>query len=545
MTSWDTASAALLAKLVAELSFEGALSPRPMFAGGWRAQAGPAGYEFAGLAGRMGDWRVRPGSVTRNGEPTDPFAFLLDLHAAADLDPAATALTIRELQATLAADTHLLDTALPVAELAELSCIELEGYQTGHPWIVANKGRIGFSAADTARYAPESRQVVRLTWLAVHESLASHHEARIGVPFAVPDGFVAVPVHPWQLDAIVQPMFASELAAGRVRVLGEGPDEYRPQQSIRTFTNVSRPDQPDVTVSLSIRDTMACRGIPAELARAVPAASAWIQSIRGSDEVLSRVILPGEVAGVAVPHPLFDSVPGVPYRYRQLLGALWREPVTSFLDPGERARTLAALLHVDADGRSFAAELVRRSGLAGEQWLARLFGAILPPLLHLLYRYGLAFNPHCENAIVVYAGDVPVRLAVRDFADDLKLLDSGLPEYVGAPSHLLRFPAAELSGSILTSLFVGHFRYLAPLCAEHLGVPEDRFWDLVRAEITGYQHRFPDLADRFALFGLLAPWFERVCLNRERLLPGRCHDRSTRDASFAFAADPVPNPVYR
>jgi siderophore synthetase component len=66
---------------------------------------------------------------------------------------------------------------------------------------------------------------------------------------------------------------------------------------------------------------------------------------------------------------------------------------------------------------------------------------------------------------------------------------------------------------------------------------------VARDEVLGYQRRFPELADRFALFDLFAPEFERVCLNRERLLPGGYHDRAARDASFHLGADPVPNPL--
>ena len=285
---------------------------------------------------------------------------------------------------------------------------------------------------------------------------------------------------------------------------------------------------------------------------AAPHSTSWIHAIRDADPFLRdecRVILPGEVAAVAVPHPVFEALPEAPYRYRQLLGVIWREPVAARLDPGERARTLAALLHVDPAGRAFVAELVERSGLSPVRWLAAFFAAVLPPLLHLLYRYGIAFNPHGENAIVVYdAGDVPVRLAVKDFVDDMKLLDSDLPEYADLPAQalgvLMRFGAEELSGSIFKSLLMCHFRYLAPLCAEQLGVPEDEFWRLARDEILAYQARFPELAERFARFDLLAAQFPRVCLNRERLLPAGYHDRAERDASFHTDAAPVANPLH-
>ena len=169
--------------------------------------------------------------------------------------------------------------------------------------------------------------------------------------------------------------------------------------------------------------------------------------------------------------------------------------MASLLDGGERARTFAALLHVDPAGEPFVAELVRRSGLPPATWLDRLLGVVLPPLLHLLHRYGLAVNPHGENATIVYADDVPVRLAVKDFVDDMKLLDltelrerdpgagrpagrrrstTTCPEPVRAV--LLRTDPDDLVGSLAKSVLLAHFRYLAPLCEEHLGVPEGQFW---------------------------------------------------------------------
>src|SRR6185312_7493302 len=85
-----------------------------------------------------------------------------------------------------------------------------------------------------------------------------------------PARYVRLPVHPWQWDEIVVPVFARELAERAIVPLGEGPDAYLPQQSIRTFTNVSRPERRDVKVSLAILNTMVYRGIPSELVDAAP-----------------------------------------------------------------------------------------------------------------------------------------------------------------------------------------------------------------------------------------------------------------------------------
>jgi siderophore synthetase component len=276
-----------------------------------------------------------------------------------------------------------------------------------------------------------------------------------------------------------------------------------------------------------------------------------MHSLRKTDPFLKDdcgVILLGEVASVAVEHPAYDGLEEVPYQYKELLGAIWREPVSRYLAPGERARTLASLLHVDPHGRAFTAELVARSGLTPEVWLRRLFAALLPPLLHFLYRYGTVFSPHGENAIVVFDDrDVPVRLAVKDFVDDVNVSAEQLPEHDRMPQDvreiLLTEPPAFLTQFIHSGLFVGVFRYLAPLCEEQLGVTEEKFWFLLRSEILRHQARFPELKERYEMFDLLTPRIERLCLNRNRLHLDGYRDRSQRPHAAVHGT--VPNPLHQ
>ncbi|WP_256105094.1 IucA/IucC family siderophore biosynthesis protein [Streptomyces sp. ODS05-4] len=525
-----------------------------------------------------GSWRVDPGTVTRTepgaGTPspyTDPLDFLVRARRLLALDGATLGHLLRELTATLAADARLHHTALPAARLADLGYAELEGHQTGHPWIVLNKGRVGFSAAQTAAWAPEARTPVALPWIAVNRTLAAYRGVstlstpedlyRTELDDDVRETFDAVlrdrgldpadhlllPVHPWQWDETVVPLFAPAIADNLIVPLPTDNDLRLPQQSIRTFLDVSRPDRHTVKLPLSILNTLVWRGLPTERTLAAPAVTAWVHGLRDGDPFLTeecRVVLLGEVASVAVEHPLYDRLPEVPYQYKELLGAIWREPLK--LPPGERARTLAALLHTDPDGRAFTAELVARSGLEPCEWLRRLFAALLPPLLHFLYRYGTVFSPHGENAIVVFdERDVPVRLAVKDFVDDVNVSAVPLPEHAGMPDEVREVLLTEepgfLTQFIHSGLFVGVFRYLAPLCEEQLDVPEAQFWSLVRAEILRHQRRFPELADRFALFDLLTPRIERLCLNRNRLHLDGYRDRPERPHAAVHGT--VPNPL--
>ncbi|MGW6401352.1 IucA/IucC family protein [Streptomyces sp. NPDC055134] len=628
--NWERAAARLLAKMIGEFAYEEIIEPKrepePERGHGPGHGPGPlrtdlytlpvdgshvppgSAVRFRARRGAYGSWLVDPGSIQwiagrpekTGGRPaqtdmdgeaaepepslttanpperfTDPLAFLLRAKHVLGLDGATLGHLIRELTVTLAADARLADTALDAAQLADLGYAELEGHQTGHPWLVLNKGRMGFSATDTARWAPEARTPGTLPWIAVHTRIAAYRgvadlataerlydrefspAARDSFAEALrergldPQAYLYLPVHPWQWSNIVLPLFAGAVAADAIVPLPTDGDVRLPQQSIRTFLNISRPDRHTVKLPLSVLNTLVWRGLPTERTLAAPSVTAWMHSLRETDSFLKddcRVILLGEVASVAVEHPAYDGLEEVPYQYKELLGAIWREPVCRYLAPGERARTLASLLHVDPHGRAFTAELVARSGLTPEVWLRQLFAALLPPLLHFLYRYGTVFSPHGENAIVVFDDhDVPVRLAVKDFVDDVNVSAEQLPEHDRMPQDvreiLLTEPPAFLTQFIHSGLFVGVFRYLAPLCEEQLGVTEEKFWLLLRAEILRHQARFPELKERYEMFDLLTPRIERLCLNRNRLHLDGYRDRSQRPHAAVHGT--VPNPLHQ
>ena len=53
---------------------------------------------------------------------------------------------------------------------------------------------------------------------------------------------------------------------------------------------------------------------------------------------------------MSVAHSAFEAIAGVPYQHTEMLGAIWREPVHGHLRDGERAITMAALIHRDSAG---------------------------------------------------------------------------------------------------------------------------------------------------------------------------------------------------
>jgi len=576
--AWRTAGSLIVHKMLGELSYEAMLKPvagEPARDGHrrWHLDLpGDVVYTFEARRGAFESWTVLPGSALRCGEPaTDPRTLVVDARETLGLTGLRLADVLAELTATVTNEAARLRRAPSAAALSTMDYNLADGHLTGHPRLVLNKGRVGFSAADRARYAPEAGEDVRLRWFAVHrdhaefrcvDSLSANSlleqelDAATRAEFTErvaavgdPAEYVWVPVHPWQADEIIGTLYAAEAATGRLIDLGPGPDAYRPHQTVRTLANLSRPDRHDVKTAVSVRNTLVYRGLNSAATLAGPSVTAWLRRVDAADPLLSvkyRFGLLGEVASVSVKHPLFGALEELPYRFHETLGALWREPLAARLAEGERAISFAALPYRGPDGESVLSRLI--SGHDATEWLSRVFDLLLTPLLQWLLRHGVGFCPHGQNLILVtdQAG-FPLRVLIKDFAQGVDLLDEDLESYAGLPpeaaADMLRWPAHLLAQSLFSSVFSGQLRFWAEILLDDLGLPRARFWAFVREIVGRYRDENSDVAARFDACGLFAPDVERVTLNREHFA-GQGFDKVERDDEFDVRWGRVPNPLH-
>ncbi|MEV5964422.1 IucA/IucC family protein [Kribbella sp. NPDC051952] len=566
---WTACSSALLAKLIGQFSTEGLLEPISSAApDDFQLGFGSISYTFTATRGGFGSWRVDPASIRRttagilgNDESeaaTDPIQFFVEAADVLGLDGSTVAGYVAELTSTLAADVRMASTAVPAADLLDLHHSRLEGHLTGHPLLVANKGRLGFSASDSERYAPEARTPLRLTWLAIRRGLAefrgtpdlSEHAviARELDPATIeafraqlddPDTYVWLPCHPWQLDHVVRTQWARELATGEIVILGESPDEYLPTQSIRTMVNISAPDRYQVKLPLKILNTSVYRGIPEHCTLAAPMLTQWLRGLWSRDKTFADLgtELLGEVASVTVRHPQLSSTPGIPYQWTETLGTIWRDPVDPRLQEAESIWPLAAVLHPN-----FTTTAITRSGVDATTWISALVATLLRPLLHLMHHYGITVNPHGENLAIICTPDgLPNRLVIKDLVDDINISSTPIDARGNEPdSHtrvLPRKPWHILRQYVVDALLLG---VLNPLAAMNL-IPESTFWGLVRGELDLYTTTHPEHADRLAATAFTGESFARYPLNAYRLTLGYT-DLDTRPPIPATGT--IPNPLY-
>src|SRR5690606_23132704 len=145
-----------------------------------------------------------------------------------------------------------------------------------------------------------------LVWLAVHKDCAhfscsaelDYHQvmeeelgqaqvqdfhARIESHGLKADDYLLMPAHPWQWSHKLAITFAAEVAEQRILCLGHGLDVYRPQQSIRTWYNISQPQRRYVKTALSILNMGFMRGLSPHYMRHTPAINDWVHALVEND----------------------------------------------------------------------------------------------------------------------------------------------------------------------------------------------------------------------------------------------------------------------
>ncbi|MCW3478336.1 hypothetical protein OL229_02005 [Neisseriaceae bacterium JH1-16] len=553
---WRLANRRLLTKLLSEFAYEGLIEPLETAAGQFRARAGKVHYGWHGRINAWGMPVIAADTVYRDvdgrQEPAwDPLQALADL--APDLPTPALTLAqyASEMQQTLLADLQLLAArrGLTAADLLALPADRLNSLLDGHPKAIPSKGRVGWGLAEHHAYGTESARPFALHWLAVSRELAplfladglSEQQllaascdgveqarllARLAEHGASRASHWLLPVHPWQWQTHIAGQFAGLLAGGELIHLGEFGDRYVPQPSLRTLSNHDRPDALHLKLPLTVLNTSSYRGLPGKYLAVGPALSRWLSDTVAGDATLAegRGLVLEEPAGGHVPHPFYSALPGAPYHLNELLGAVWRTSPESLLDDGEQALMFAVLQQCDDQGRPLAAELIRRSGLAPEAWLTRLFDRCVVPLYHLQCRYGLGFIAHGQNLTLILDRAVPVGVALKDFQGDLFLADIAMAEHASLPdavkTTLPTMPPHYLIHNLWTALFGSVFRFMASVLDDADVIAEPVFYRLLAERLRAYQAAHPELAERYALFDPFTADMPRLSLNRARFVAG-------------------------
>lgn len=561
LNNWLKVNQQLLAKILTEFMYEDLLTttiqllPDGVFQHSLELDDNIE-YRFTAEKRIFGNWQIAKDSISyyRQGAKQNELLvseFMRNSYQKIGINELTLGHLLRELNHTLIADCHILNTSDNINSylLNIRQASQIEGYMRGHPWFVINKGRLGFSYQEYLNSAPEMRNLQKLAWLAVKKNIASfnsiddlNYQQLIIQELAEEDlnkfqqlfsaqnlivqEYYLMPIHDWQWQRQIIQLYPEDIARNNIVYLGHSSDDYLATQSIRSFNNQSDYRKFQVKLPISIFNTAVYRGLPHERTELAPLLTQWLKDIHEQDSFFhqkTRLIMLGEIASISYAHPIYNQIDGVPYQYQELLGVIWRENVNNYLEESEFVMSMAALIHLDKNNEPLVIELIKRSGLTIAQWLEQLFAVCLPPLLHWLYKYGIAFSPHGENTMLVMDENYqPKALVLKDFIDDVNISQHNLKSLNSMPiklqDTLYQLSNEDMAQFIQTGLFVVLYRYLSNILMSYADYPETQFWQQVHTEIEKYHQSHPELSEQIQGINLLKPQFKKLNLNRLRLI---------------------------
>ncbi|HEY4597884.1 GNAT family N-acetyltransferase [Corynebacterium sp.] len=557
-------------------------------------QFGPRTIEFRATPHRLEHLSIDPSSLRCTDSPVLPMLSELIAEASDELriSPGFLHTYLEEIQATLAARARALhrgrpsarqlsgrdlpERLSPQAQADQLQFVEASMVE-GHPSFIANSGRGGMSEGDLNAWAPELSAAGPLVWLAASTSSCVHAVSH-DLPGQSPGGshfwaqqlgqdlwetftraveqadgdpkdYVPIPVHPWQWNHRLTTTFASDIASGKLLYVGTSQDLYRPQQSLRTFFNHSRPSNPYVKTAVAVRNMGFLRGLSATYMESTPAINDWLQHTIGESpefvdhgvQLLREIATVGYVADVY--HRSLPRTGSTSSEHVKMLAGLWRESPIGFLEPTELAVTLASTLHVDGEGNTVIGEWIEQSGLTAEAWLRELMNVYLWPVIHAMASHSIAFMPHGENVILRLRRGVPVGAFFKDLGEEVAVVhrDQPVPEEISRiQADHGEFDAAQRALSIHTDVLDGVLRHLAALMADHSLLSDADFWKVVRYCVEDYEASHPGTLEQLPL---LSETFRHSCLNRLQLRnPLTMVELGEQNGSLIYAGD-IANPL--
>ncbi|WP_413584635.1 IucA/IucC family protein [Bdellovibrio sp. HCB274] len=573
-SAWVRVNQKLVAKSLQELSYEQVLKATTVDGQNFVfALQNGIEYHCQGWQGIWTDIKVQADSVTRVVDgikmPVKSAGqFFLDCQKETGMDDIILGNFLEEMHNTLFSDLRIekKQAEQTSEEMTQWTGLKIQSILNGHPKLLLNKGRITWSEGDLAEFAPENQPVLRLMWLAVRrnsalaaqmpgvtqesilsQSLDANEMKRFDQHLAElqlnKSEHVFVPVHPWQWDRFIQVQFAGELSTGVMKALGVFGDEYQPQISIRTLSNISRPGLWDIKLPVTILNTSSIRGIAAKYIPVGGELSQKMSDICSQDEVLKNVQILSEKAGVSFQHPVFKQVALAPYRYHEYLGAIWRECAESkAAGSGETSVLTGSFFHKDAQGQSLLGAYVAASGLTMAQWLRRYFEVVVVPLYHLQLKYGIGLVSHGQNIVLKLKDHAPVGLILKDFQGDLRLA-KGSPlasESANLAAHLLQLPRNYLIHDLFTGHFVTVLRFISEVLKECDGFSEYEFYGILGQTLRDYLSSSGKNLNVDDSVNLLAEKMPRVLVNKVRFKIGYA---DSHERPVPMVGDELLNPL--
>nr|WP_247706802.1 IucA/IucC family protein [Streptomyces liliiviolaceus] len=300
----------------------------------------------------------------------------------------------------------------------------------GHPLHPTPKSREGLSVAENLLYSPELRGSFALHWMAVAPSVLATDSAwtergrpvpaeqltsrLAGAGLHLPEGYAALPMHPWQLREVHRrPETAKLLTAGLLRDLGPHGSPWHPTSSVRTLYRSGAPAMLKLSLGLRITNSRRenlrkefHRGVEVHRLLRAGLAEQWQAAHPGFDIVR-------DPAWLAVNEPDGTPVTGLDVMIRHnpftptddvscIAGLVSPRPGSTSTGQRQpeppRSATRSRLTEIVT---RLAGRTGRPRGAVAAEWFLRYLEHVVRPVLWLDSEAGIALEAHQQNTLLL------------------------------------------------------------------------------------------------------------------------------------------------
>nr|WP_225891497.1 IucA/IucC family protein [Streptomyces dioscori] len=304
----------------------------------------------------------------------------------------------------------------------------------GHPLHPTPKSREGLSVAENRLYSPELRGSFALHWMAVAPSVLATDSAwtergrpvpaeqltsrLAGAGLRLPEGYAALPMHPWQLREVHRrPETTKLLTAGLLRDLGPHGSPWHPTSSVRTLYRSGAPAMLKLSLGLRITNSRRenlrkefHRGVEVHRLLRAGLAGQWQATHPGFDIVRDPAWLavnesdgtPVTGLDVMIRHNPFTPTDDVSC----IAGLVSPRPgntSTGQRQPEQsRSATRSRLTEIVT---RLAGRTGRPRGAVAAEWFLRYLEHVVRPVLWLDSEAGIALEAHQQNTLLLLDAD--------------------------------------------------------------------------------------------------------------------------------------------
>jgi siderophore synthetase component len=388
---------------------------------------------------------------------------------------------------------------------------------TGHLLHPCTKSKIGLSIQEMMQFSAEFDSTVQVHFAAIHKDIVYYNSEIMRDEIKQfwlkeypdlfnslkktciennqdSDDFFLLPVHPWQKEHVLFPLYSEEIARGQIFFV-DFTISTKPTLSVRTVLPVGKKFH--IKLPLNIQMTSAVRTISPNSIHNGPELTLIVNKVLRREEYFHNTFqIIGEEIGLRFQSSDI-SEPHFRDRNKNLSYLIRRNPA-SLINEGEHAIVACALFNLSpATNHLLIYEIIEQFHLRypSNSLIENLFlffkkyiTIVLSGVIPLMTRYGIGLEAHLQNTVIVLKKWEPVKVLVRDLGGvriDKKRLEKA--EYHGTyfpGSVTINDDEAGMQNKVIHTVFQSHIGELSYHLANEYEVNEQMFWEIVRDTCT-------------------------------------------------------------